>query len=253
MASGYDGDIKLSVSLSPNDVKNSAQELSNQVEKIFNQSAGKELDAKFQRLQLQMSKSVSKAKDLQAAMKSLENTKVPTAEYAEIEKQINEATSALSKLQERQDRFLETGGKASSNTYRRMQYDVAQLENTIEYAKGELQDLVNTGKAFTLGSDSAKYQQLASQLGEVNNTIRTQITAYEGLENAEKKAGEAADTYVSAASKRTQGVLNSLASGALRAVKNGLSGLIDRFKQTGSAASNFAKKLNFGRILSASM
>lgn len=168
----YDGDIKLSMSLDPNDVKQASKSLQDDIQKIFQQSAGKELDTKFKKIEASMSKASSKAQLLREKLVELESTKIPTQEYKEIQDQIDKATAALDKLRERQEKFLETGGKTKSNVFKKMQYDAAQLENTIEYAKGELQDLVDTGKAFTLGSDTGEYGKTVDQLANVNNEMR---------------------------------------------------------------------------------
>ena len=241
MANGYDGDIKLSVSLSPNDVKNSAKELSNQVKDIFNQSAGKELDVKFQRLQTQMSKSVSRAQELSKAMDELEHKKIPTQEYTEVSKRLENLNSQFDKLLVKQDEMQEAG-KTSTASWQRLNDKMEQLGVLIHEDENELKQLVDTGKAFTLGSDTQQYQKISAQLGEVNNGIRTQITAYEGLANT-------TDNYVSPAMKRVKSSISSITSAALGLAKKGLVGLVNRFKQTGNAASNFAKKLNFTKIL----
>lgn len=242
MAQGYDGDIKLSVSLSTDDVKSSAQSLSNDIKAIFNKSAGKELDSKFQRLQSAMSKSVTKAQELQSAMERLEKTEVPTDEYKEIQTQIEKSTIALNRLQERMEKFTETGGKTSSTAFKKMQYDAAQLENTIEYAKGELQDLVDTGKAFKLGSDTVAYENLKNQLGESNNQMRTLITSAE-------QYSQTADKAVTK-TNRFSGILRGV-RGILGRVGNGLKSLAQRFLHVGSSAQSLGNKLgmSFKNIL----
>ena len=249
MANGYDGDIQLSVSLSPKDVRSSAQELSKQIENIFDKSAGKELDTKFQRLQTQMSKSATKARELQNAMEELEKTEVPTDEYKEIQTQIDKARDSLVKLLDKQQKFIETGGDTKSKTYLGMQYDVEELRQTIEYAEGELKELVDTGAAFKLGSDTNQYVQLASQLGDVNNVLRTQITAYGELENAEEGVTQETTNRLAPAFDKVKNLTMSIAKGAFGILKKGLSNLIAKFKQAGNAAGKFASKLNFTKVL----
>ena len=249
MANGYDGDIQLSVSLSPQDVRSSAQELSKAIEDVFDRSAGNELDTKFKRLQAQMSKTVTKARELENAMSDLEDAQVPTDEYKEISDQIDKARDALVKLLDKQQKFIEVGGDTSSRTYLNMQYDVEQLRETIEYAEGELQELVDTGAAFKLGSETDQYQQYASQLGDVNNTLRIQLSAYEDLEQAEQNTANTATNYTAPAIQRVQQALSNAGSKALSLVKKGLTKLIDKFKHAGDAATKFASKLNFTKVL----
>lgn len=52
-----------------------------------------------------------------------------------------------------------------------MQYDLEELRNSLPYLKGELQDLVETGKAFTLGKDTEEYDKLRKQLKYAENDM----------------------------------------------------------------------------------
>lgn len=251
--SEYDGDIKLSMSLDPKDVKEASKTLQDDIKQIFNQSAGKELDTKFKKLEASMSKTASKAQQLQEKLNQLENTKIPTTEYQEIQKQINDASIALAKLRERQDKFLETGGKTKSTTFKKMQYDAAQLENTIEYAKGELQDLVDTGKAFTLGSDTAQYGQTIQQLAEVNNQMRILTTQTEqasntttrmqkvmkGLSNIFKGFIGICKQVVSSLSNIIKKLFSLIGSG----IKNGLKSLSNAIKGVGTSSNSADKSM----------
>lgn len=252
----YDGDIKLSMSLDPKDVKAASKSLQDDIKQIFEQSAGKELDTKFKKLETSMSKSASKAQTLQDKLKQLEGTRIPTQEYAEIKKQIDTATNSLTKLQERQERFLETGGKASSGTYKKMEYDIAQLENTIKYAEGELQELVDTGKAFTLGSDTAQYQNTVQQLADVNNQMRVLVSQTEdgskGMQDlgkstsATNKIFNSFKSVLGAAGKGLANVAKKLWGIISSAVKSGLqrlSGAIKGLAGSSNSADFSMKKL----------
>ena len=60
---------------------------------------------------------------------------------------------------------MQREGKDSGVAWDRLNYKMEEVGNTIRYAKGELQDLVDTGKAFTLGSGTQEYENLGQQLG----------------------------------------------------------------------------------------
>ena len=244
--SEYDGDIKLSMTLEPKDVKSASKELQKDIKDIFESNAGKELDEKFKKLEMSMSKASSKAQALQEKLAKLEAQRIPTTEYSEIEKQINDASVALAKLQEKMDKFLETGGKTSSTTFKKMQYDAAQLENTIEYAKGELQDLVDTGKAFTLGSETAEYQKTVEQLADVNNEMRILTSRADEASGSVTKVGSTFTTvmnifkgFVSVCDKAGN-ALTSLAkklwSIASSAIKNGIQRIGNAIKSLGNSS-----------------
>ena len=104
-------------------------------------------------------------------MESLKDVKIPTQEYTEVQKQIEATEKKINDLVARQEKFLATGGKESSSAFQRMQYDLDELRNSLPYLKGELQDLVDRGKAFTLGSDTEKYSKLSQQLKNAENEM----------------------------------------------------------------------------------
>lgn len=216
-------DIELSVNLSTADIKESADKLSKSIKDIFDKSAGKALDSKLKSLQSKMSSTASKTNKVVEEMKKLENTKLPTTEYQEISKWIDQLQTKLSKIQETQDKFIETGGNLQSTTYKRMQYDVAQLSNSLEYARGELQDLVDSGKAFTLGINSEEYSKLSSELANLNNQQRINIERYNEQSNKTKQSSKTTRQLTQAvsdlASKFAQ-LANSIKSKVISTINN---------------------------------
>lgn len=116
-------------------------------------------------------KSEAEINRLRDRMQELANTNITTTEYAEIQHQIEETEKKLNSLRERQERFLETGGRQGSTAFQRMNYDAEQLERTLEYARGELQALVESGEAFTPGTDSEEYARAAERVRELEGNI----------------------------------------------------------------------------------
>jgi len=180
-------DVELSVGLVPGDIKKTASELGRSIKEIFESSAGKPLDASMQKLQQQMSRNASEAQKLINKMTELESKKIPTDEYKEIEKQIQRDTAALAKLGDKIEAFRDSGKDTKSDTFMRMTVQADELRNSIDYAKGELQDLVDTGKAFTLGSGTAEYDRLNGRLAELNNRNRIAINSWNEHSNAVQK------------------------------------------------------------------
>lgn len=131
----------------------------------------KNASAQLMSLENRIVKTADKVASLRSKMDSLKNTKIPTQAYTEVQNQITDTEKKLSALYERQEKFLETGGKTRSATYQKMQYDIEQLNNTLAYARTELQDLVNTGKAFTLGSNTQEYADLSKKLGYAESEL----------------------------------------------------------------------------------
>lgn len=147
-----------------------------------------------------------KVEKLREALEAYAETKIPTQAYAEVRNQIEKTEQKLTALLERQQKFLDTGGRTNSSTYKKMQYDIEQLNNSLKYAKGELKDLEDSGGAFTLGKDTDKFSQMsdkyateAEKLKQMNeslgisyNRVKNEFDEYKkrllGIDGASKKA-----------------------------------------------------------------
>lgn len=147
-----------------------------------------------------------KVEKLREALEEYAETKIPTQAYAEVRNQIEKTNQKLTSLLERQQKFLDTGGRTNSSTYKKMQYDIEQLNNSLKYAKGELKDLEDSGGAFTLGKDTDKFSQMydkyateAKKLKQMNeslgisyNRVKNEFEEYKkrllGIDGASKKA-----------------------------------------------------------------
>ena len=147
-----------------------------------------------------------KVEKLREALEAYAETKIPTQAYAEVRNQIEKTNQKLTALLERQQKFLDTGGRTNSSTYKKMQYDIEQLNNSLKYAKGELKDLEDSGGAFALGKDTDKFSQMsdkyateAEKLKQMNeslgisyNRVKNEFEEYKkrllGIDGASKKA-----------------------------------------------------------------
>lgn len=143
----------------------------------------KQLDS-FSKLNAQYAAQEKRVEALKKKIEEFNSQKIPTEEYAEIQKQIAETEKKLAALNERQEKFINTGGKTNSKAYARMQYDADQLVKTLEYATAEKQALENSGGAFKTGSNTAEAQKTAAQLeteqqklADVNNRVNTSFMA----------------------------------------------------------------------------
>lgn len=145
-------------------------------------------NAQIGALQNQISSTDAKIRKLVGEMKQLETTKIPTSEYKEVQNQIDATEKKLNALMEKQDRFLETGGKADSKAYKNMQYEADQLKNTLIYAKGEKEELVNSGKAFISGKDTDTYREKEERVQELNGKLDSQVQKLEEMVQKENEA-----------------------------------------------------------------
>lgn len=169
------------------------------------------------RLENSIKKSADKVASLRTEMDSLRNAKIPTQEYEEISKQIDNANSKFDKLLEKQMQ-MQSQGKTSGSTWEKLNSDMEELGNEIRFAKGELQDLVDTGKAFTVGSEtqeftdlSKKFNQANTELDINNRKMNEYLEKQNNVSSGYKKMGDAAK-------KSFKGISNALskASGFLK-------------------------------------
>lgn len=197
-------------------------------------------------------------KKLEAEMDSFANKRIPTEEYNEIKKQLDDTTAKYNTLQEKQERFIATGGKTDSKTYKNMQYDLEQLKNTIDVVRGELDDLVDRGKAFTLGRDTtkyadmqAKYKDLASKadvygqrLKELDNQQRKASVSTKKLSNNMKKAARTSIPLTKSILKLSNMfklmVLRTMIRSVINAVKEGFQNLAQYSNQANKDMSALA-------------
>lgn len=122
----------------------------------------KSAEAQLGELEVSISKSANKMADLRSKLDSLKTAQIPTQEYAEISAQIEKAQHSLDGLLEKQER-MQSEGKTRGTSWERINAQIAETRSEISYAKGELQALVDAGKAFTVGNP-AQEEKLSQQL-----------------------------------------------------------------------------------------
>lgn len=200
----------------------------------------KQVDS-FAKLNNQYAEQAKKVDELKKKVAEYENQKVPTQEYSEIQTQIDSAQKKLDSLIQRQQKFIELGGKTNSQAYKSMQYDIDELTNTIKYANSELDELQKAGKAFTFGANTeAAQKDIASlakeeaKLADMNNRLRTSYQSLEQKVNDYKKGITKADKATGKMNKTSRGagmslgkmlatsVLFSFVFQAISAVMNGV-------------------------------
>mgnify|MGYP004657378727 CR=1 FL=1 len=161
---------------------NSVNDMGNKAKTALNKQA----DA-FAKLNNEYAAQEQKVSELKKKVAEYGEQKIPTDEYREIQTQISQATQKLNSLKAAQDKYLSTGGKQSSSSFKKMQYDIEELENEIKYAKAELAELEASGGAFTLGSKTQEaaasmrtLQAEERKLADMNNRLHTSYNSVKG-------------------------------------------------------------------------
>lgn len=162
---------------------NSVEDMGSKARTALNKQADS-----FSKLNQEYAAQEQKVSNLKKKIAEYGEQKIPTEEYREIQAQIDRATQKLSSLESAQERFLATGGRKNSSSFKKMQYDIEELENEIKYARAELAELESTGGAFTLGSKTQEaasmMQRLESEEQKLVNMNNRLHTSYDAINNS---------------------------------------------------------------------
>ena len=149
----------------------------------------------FAKLNNEFAAQKKKVDELRKKVAEYGNQKIPTAEYREIQTEIDRATQKMNRLIAAQEKYMAMGGNENSKQYKRYQYDIDELANSIRYAEGELRDLESTGKAFTLGNQTAKaaadmekLEAAERKLSDMNNRLGTSYSSVKSQVDGYKKS-----------------------------------------------------------------
>lgn len=198
--SEYDGEIQLSVSLKPGDIKSAAQKLAQSVKSIFETNAGQTLDKSLQRIAISMDKVNNRAQAVQAKMRELEGTKVETKEFASLGKDLDNISTKMDHIRKSMKEF-EDVGNTSSPKYTELAKEMERLEHIEDGLLEKSWALEESGKAYVQGQDTEKYKKLSNELSQLNNQQRINLASYQEAENKLKEEGESADKTASQVKK----------------------------------------------------
>lgn len=161
---------------------NSVEDMGSKAKTALNKQADS-----FSKLNQEYAAQEQKVSNLKKKIAEYGEQKIPTEEYREIQAQIDKATRKLDSLKAAQERFLAGGGTSYNSSYKKMQYDIEELENEIKYARAELTELEATGGAFTLGSKTQEatasmrtLQAEERKLAAMNNRLHTSYNSVKG-------------------------------------------------------------------------
>lgn len=144
--------------------------------------------SQMQKLQIQIDKAVNKVDTLTKKYDELKNKKIPTQEYLDVQKQIDETRARLNKLLEDKEKFK---GSKRSTKWLNMESEIEELRNSLPYMEGELQDLVDTGKDFTIGASSDEINKAANNLSLAKSELKMLVKKQEELgKKTERTSGK---------------------------------------------------------------
>lgn len=172
-----------------------------------------EASSKLMQMESQFQKLAREADKLSKTLKDLASQKIPTEEYKAVQMQIEKDTASLDKLLARMDKFLETGGSSKSTTFKKMQYDVEELTNSIKYAKGELAAMESSGTAFIDPTTTEEYSKVSEKLLDVQSKQEVLNQKMRETVVNEKSIGAGAKDIekVGKSAKKSSGLISDMA------------------------------------------
>ena len=255
-----DGKVTIDTAIDSSGLKAGSKELEASVKRLASNidgigtNAKKSLEkqvASFEKANQQYAAQEQKVQNLKEKIAELGNQKIPTEEFKAIGKQIDSDTVKLNRLIEQQRIFEETGGRTKSRTYRARQLQIEELTNSIKYAKGEQEDLLDSGGAYIVPDTSKQTEALyreEEKLADMNSKVqqsyndvsasasdyKNKITMLSGITNR-----------LSAVGQKASGAVKNLARNLLQAVKGTI---ITGLKKIGAGILGIHKSANKSTI-----
>ena len=254
MAEHADGSIIVDTEIDPQGFKAGSSELQRAIKSLNkkmealgptfqkalsgNASALASFDSKAEALQDTISQ-------LEAKLKSLGDTRVPTEDYQWLTDEIKKAENELNKLVEKEIKMSDMGVKKNSKAWQSLQYDIALAKRKIADYEAEQEQMRDAGTAFQMGSATAEFEKLRSEL----SAAKTKLADMQ----AQADSARGSTNKFAAAAKILKNVLASIGkvgkkafSGCVNALKKGISKIKQFTKASkGSTASinKFGKKI----------
>ena len=210
-----DGTVLIDTEIDTDGMKPGAKEVEDAVRRMAGEidDLGKKAEIALQKQVAAFAKSNNafqaqqkKVDDLKKKIEEYGNTKIPTEQYSQTEKDIEKINQKLDAAIEKQIKFVETGGSTKSRVFEAMEYDIENLNTQLSEAITKKKQLEESGKAFTLGKDTDQYTAMTDKyvaetqkllnmnenLGASYSRIKNEFTEYQnrlnGVDKVQKKA-----------------------------------------------------------------
>lgn len=162
--------------------------------------------SQMQRLQLQIDKAVQKVDVLTKKYDELKNKRMPTEAYAELESKLASAKASLVALIAEEEK-LSSAGLAIGAPWDNVIQKEADAQLKIEAIQAEMQKLVATGKAFTIGANPAEINNAANELSRAKSELRMLVTKQSELGAESNKVSDGLKR-IGAVGKKAFGEMN---------------------------------------------
>lgn len=213
-------------------VANSVSRLENTFQRAMggNESAMASFHSKASELE-------QKIADITTKLEALGQTKISTDQYKTLESTVNKLEGKLIQLINRQDKMSAMGVKENTKQWQNLQYEIEETIRKLKRANREMSVLRESGQAFTMGSDTAQYQQLSSTLAQASAQLSQMQVDMSCVNKGAESVYKWLSKTVQSAGKRLASSIKSAVKGMAKLVigtksaDKQFSSLISRVKQ----------------------
>lgn len=173
--------LKKGMENSRREVKKSVEEIQKETEKIKNPFKGIESKAlqpvrnTLNKIREMLSRNPVKNFQIKAGIK------VPTEEYAELQKNLSKAQQSLEKLQEKQHKFENTGKSKENQQWKSLVVDITRAEKKLSEYKDAAAKMETSGTAFKQ-TPTDEYREIRNSVKSLNEEIEKYEKKGEKLE-----------------------------------------------------------------------
>ncbi len=121
----------------------------------------------LERLENEIVKNADEMVSLRSEMDALQNAKTPTIEFQRLQDEIEKVEKDIKEAKGLIDESLMLDIPINKDTEKRL----AKLQDSLMRLKSEQQNLINDGKAFTIGPDAEKHAQLSEQMEQLKQKM----------------------------------------------------------------------------------
>lgn len=201
----------------------------------------KQVDS-FAKLNNQYAQQEKKVEALKKELDNLNEQKLPTQQYKDVEKEIGRLNTALDKAIERQIKFVETGGNIKSRAFSAMEYDIEKINASLNEANARKTQLESSGGAYRMADTSGAEEKLNAEKEKLDELNKRLNTSYMSLKQSVSSYGGSLD----ALRVQTQEYV-----GIVQVLKNALDIIINAFLSIPSAIKNIPQSAFNGLVFGA--
>lgn len=160
---------------------------------------------------------LQKVEELRQKIEEMRKEEVPTQEYSALTAEIEKLEKYLDAVIEKEIKFVETGGNTESSAFKRMEYDIDQLNAKLDTARAKKKALEDSGGAYTpmMNTDSGaaavqRLEQEEQKLDNINNQLNTSYKALKQKVSEYREKMEEAGKETEKTSKKTKNATKSI-------------------------------------------